>query len=211
MDFWGDAGQVCAAIGGAAGGIATVFVAAFGKKLWKATDALTEQTRLLAVQTARANDIEEQAAAAVLHDRRRPKLGVAIFIPVGNFQAGELLIRHRHESETELIGTISVEIHSAADDGEVDVGREIVGPWRFKQGVDNADEFGRTVVARGPLPRGVVTRWALAKQAGTNPPGMFGWGSPNDGRPCLISITAAIGDEEWRYSALLTPAKELEL
>lgn len=208
MDFWGDAGQICAAVGGAAGGIATVFVAAFGKKLWQATDALTEQTRLLAVQTAQANDIEERAGAAVLHDRLRPRLAVRILSPQGG--QGSLIIRHTHESESETIDSLRAEIFTDNDTGEPDTG-PIKGPWRFKDDAQGVDEHGRTAAPRGPLPRGVATSWTLTQQPAEPFGRGYQWGSDQDRRPRLVGITVVIDNEEWRYSALVNYARAVSL
>jgi hypothetical protein len=212
VDVWGDAQQVCAAVGG----LATVGVAAFGLLLWRATDELRDRTKTLGdktadlatatfrlvEQTAEANRLVMEAARLDTHARLRPKLEVCVNYGT-NGLFGALLVRHAPESESEYIDALAVEILSPNDMGEEHAGGPVVGPWRFKQGTDGADEYGRTADPRGPLRRGVTTRWALSFQSPTRHPNQ--WGAVQEDTPFVAVLKAAIGQDEWVYSAVVEP------
>lgn len=201
MDFWGDVGQISAALGG----LATIGVAAFGWKLWRATDKLTAATET-------ANELVTKAAQADLYAKRRPKLDVRIGAAVGsNGDYATLYVRHDTASEPELIDELSVTIASQEDHGVPDEDRPISGPWRFKQGTDDADTYGRNAASRGPLLRGVQTRWALSRQADDIGKNIGAWGSHPEDPPCLMMITARIGKDEWRYTELVRPDRQVTL
>lgn len=195
VDYWGDAAQICTAVGGAFAGVFTVGVAIYGRKLWQATGQLRDYTKELGErtadlrdetkalsgktadladathqlvdQTAEANNLARRAAVAELHALLKPKLDVRI--ESGTSDYATLLIRHAVDSESECIDELSVIIATQFDRGEPDENKPIIGPWRFKQGTDGADQYGRNADSRGPLPRGVQTRWALSRQTVLDP------------------------------------------
>ena len=224
MDYWGDAAQICTAVGGAFAGVFTVGVAIYGRKLWQATSALSaettklgaatvklhEVTQSLVDQAARTNTLAEQAAELDIHARLRPALQVWIDYDSGDLAT--LFVRHATHSESPYIGMLTPEIGTSFDTGEPDVGMPIKGPWRFKQGTDGADEFGRTARSAAALERGVLTRWLLSRQTDDIGRGLPPWDSrPEEDGPCLVRLTATIGEQTWRYSVLLAANETQQL
>jgi hypothetical protein len=222
IDFWGDAAQVCVAVGGLLGGVATVGVAVFGARLWKATGELGAYTRSLADQTeelARQTSAANQDAAVLAEQSQyaalRPRFSVMIVHDGGDY--AHLYVRHLPESPGEIVDELSARIRDAFDRGDGEGARAIRGPWRFKAGADDAERrYGRTVSPRANLHRGAQTRWALSRQTDDIGRELPPWPADPDNLdltdPCLIDLVASAGERTWSYSVLVTePGTEFRL
>src|SRR5579862_4232421 len=107
-DWWGDAAQIATVTNGAVLALAAPFGVAYGRKLWKATGDLAEQTLWANQFAAKLNEGE-------LMERYRPKLGVWIRYDKGDYAT--LMVSHLPNSLLPTITSIRPEITEAHDLG----------------------------------------------------------------------------------------------
>jgi hypothetical protein len=160
IDFWGDAAQVCTAVGGLLAGVATVGVAIYGARLWKATHRLAEQTKA-------ANELSADAAWLDVHEKLRPTFSAtATQDPAGD--RGQLTVSLTGPDSLEQLDEMSIEIRNDTPlrrHGEpwpavssVERPARLWSRWRFEA----APDTGRSSDLETEIKRDETYRWDLA-------------------------------------------------